>query len=378
MSNASRREYIVLLREHYQKSTRYIRSLILQEITRNLGFHRKHAIRLMNGKIKPRKSPGRKPIYTTEVAEALKKFWLNSRQMCSKKLKSSFADWLPMFDCSEEVKKALLQMSPATMDRLLQSARANSRRKNNTGTVPNKRLKNVIPIKPLNWNVKDLGHVEADTVAHCGESMGGVFAWTLTVTDVLSGWTENRAMWGKSGIGVVDSMDDIKRLIPFSLKSFSCDNGNEFLNAQMMHYLKIPIQRGRPYRKNDQCHVEQKNYTHVRDLFGYERIEAKTAIEVMNDLYRNEWSLLNNFFIPQFKLLRKTRIGARYKREYLAPQTPYKRIMESTELSLETKSQLSQLFASLNPFHLQKMIKDKLDRIYKLMEEDKINKRLIA
>ena len=378
MSNASRREYIALLREHYQKSTRYIRSLILYELTRNLEIHRKHAIRLMNAIAGPKKSPGRKSTYTPEVKEALKRFWLGSRQMCSKKLKESMEDWLPMFDCPEPIKIELRKMSPATMDRALVTARANGRRKRNTGTVPNRRLKNIIPVKPLDWNVKELGHVEAVTVAHCGDSMSGVFAWSLTMTDVLSGWTENRAMWGKSGKGVIDSLDDIQVSIPFSLKSFSCDNGNEFLNHQLKHYLKIPLQRGRPYKKNDQCHVEQKNYTHVRDFFGYDRIETKEVIELMNDVYGNEWSLLNNFFIPQFKLLRKTRVGARYKREYLAPRTPYKRILESSEVSQETKAQLYQLFTSLNPFELQKMIELKLHRIYKLMKEDKLNKRQTA
>jgi len=378
MSNASQREYIALLRKHYQNSTRYIRSLILFELTRNLGIHRKHAIRLMNAACNPRKSLGRKSIYTEAGKEALKKFWLASRQMCSKKMKESMEDWLPMFDCAEEIKSELRRMSAATMDRILKSAKASDRRKKNTGTVPCRRLKNIIPVKPLDWNVKELGHVEADTVAHCGESMSGVFGWTLTMTDVLSGWTENRAMWGKSGMGVINSLDDIQLLIPFSLKSFSCDNGNEFLNHQLKHYLKIPLLRGRPYKSNDQCHVEQKNFTHVRDLFGYDRIETKEAIELMSDLYRNEWSQLNNFFTPQFKLLRKTRVGSQYKREYLAPKTPYKRILESKEVAEETKAQLSQIFCSLNPFDLQKKIEVKLHRIYKLMKEDMINRKQIA
>ena len=361
MSNASRREYIELLRKHYQNSTRYIRSLILFEITRNLGVHRKHAIRLMNCAVGPRKAPGRKPIYTAEVKEVLKKFWLASRQMCSKKLKEAMEDWLPMFDCAEEIKIELRKMSPATMDRALASARASDRRKKNTGTVPCRKLQNIIPIKPLDWNVKELGHVEADTFAHCGDSMSGVFAWTLTMTE-----------------GVIESLDNIQELIPFSLKSFSCDNGNEFLNHQLKHYLKIPLQRGRPYKSNDQCHVEQKNFTHVRDLFGYDRIETKEVVALMSDLYRNEWSLLNNFFTPQFKLLRKTRVGSQYKREYLAPKTPYKRIMESKDIPEETKAQLSQLFSSLNPYQLQKTIEVKLNRIYKIMKEDMIYKSLVA
>lgn len=382
MSNASRREYIELLRVHYQKSTRYIRSLILSEVTRNLSVHRKHAVRLMNGDYKLRKRSGRKRIYTDVAIAELKRLWLLSRQMCSKKLKIALVDWLPAYECDEAIKRELLSMSHSTMDRFLKSARSQVKRKNQTGTVPNRRMKNIIPVKPLDWNIKEPGHLESDTVAHCGDSMSGLFAWSITFTDVFSGWTENRAMWGKTGGDVVETIRDAEKSLPFSIKSFSCDNGNEFLNHLLLRFLReeknIILHRGRPYRKNDQCHVEQKNYTHVRELFGYERLDEQGIIEAMNDLYRNEWSLLNNFFIPQFKLIRKIRVGAKYKREYEKPQTPYKRILASAAITDETKQQLNAQFQSLNPFELNKNIELKLKRIYKAFHELKLKKETVA
>jgi hypothetical protein len=298
--------------------------------------------------------------------------------MCSRRFKEALQDWLPPFPCEERLKLEIMRMSPATMDRYLNPIRADWRRKRNTGTVPNRRLKQMIPVKPLDWNVQEIGHVECDTVAHCGDSLSGLFAWTLTMTDVLTGWTENRAMLGKTGGDVVICLRDIEATLPFALKSFSCDNGNEFLNHHLRRYLKVPLQRGRPYRKNDQCHVEQKNYTHVRDLLGYDRIESLAAVDLINDLFRNEWTLLNNFFLPQFKLLRKTRIGARYKREYTRPQTPYRRLLLQNDIAPEIKAKLTLLFQSLNPFELQKIIELKLKRIYKLQQEHQNQKKIAA
>lgn len=268
-------------------------------------------------------------------------------------------------------------MASSTIDRLLKPYRSIWRRRNNTGTkmgYPN--IKTMIPIRPFNFNIEEPGYMECDTVAHCGGSMEGLFAWTLTMTDVDSGWTECRAMWGKSGKGVTESFETIEQGLWFKVKTRFVDNGNEFLNKQVLLWLKSKgvdpkdhLKRGRPYRSNDQCHVEQKNFTHVRELFGYERIENKEVIELMNDLYSQEWSLLQNYFCPQVKLLRKTRIGSKYKREHTKPITPYDRLMVSKHITEEDKTKMKATYDTLNPFVLRENVQKKLKVVYELISK---------
>ena len=220
------------------------------------------------------------------------------------------------------------------------------------------------------------GQVEADTVHHCGGSLSGVYAVTLTVTDVWTNWTECRAMWGLSMKGVTNCMMDIEKFLPFQINTVCVDNGSEFLNYEFLRYFQgtqransVKVQRGRPYRKNDQCHVEQKNFTHVRELFGWDRMDNKELIEVMNDIYRNEWSMLQNLFYPQMKLQSKLRVGAKYKKKYTPPMTPFERVLASPSVAPEIKEKLRQLEQNNNPFELRKIIETKLNIINKLLNK---------
>jgi hypothetical protein len=362
----------------YHGSDRKNKNLILSELEKNLGIHRKSATRLINNikNKKPKEVRGRHRIYNDFVVSHLKKLWIEMGQLCSRRMKKALPRWIKNYDCPENCKILLLQMSKTTIDDYLRPYRAQYRRHWNSGTKSGKYIKTIIPLKPLDYRAEGLGDVEADTVHHCGGSLSGVYAITLTVTDILTAWTACRAMWGKSMYGVTTCMKEIEKSMPFKLINIQVDNGNEFLNHQFIKYFqgpdrvdKVSIKRGRPYRKNDQCYVEQKNFTHVRELFGWDRYDKKELIELMNDIYRNEWCLLQNLFYPQMKLKTKVRVGAKYKKTYDDPKTPLERVLLQPSVSAEVKARLIELEKTINPFELKKSIETKLRVINKLLQK---------
>ena len=241
------------------------------------------------------------------------------------------------------------------------------------GTKPGSLLKKNIPIKTNQWNEGKPGFVEADTVAHCGTSLAGSFVWSITLTDIYSGWTENAAVWNKGAHGVLTQIQLIENRLPFTLLGFDSDNGSEFLNYHLVNYFQKrnnPIQftRSRPYHKGDNAHVEQKNWTHVRQLFGYFRYENPELVILMNDLYQNEFALLHNFFYPAMKLKDKVRIQSKIKKCYDKPQTPYQRLMSSEHVSEIQKEKLTLIFQELDPFELQQKIQSKLKNIFRYVD----------
>ncbi|MBY0385281.1 integrase [bacterium] len=376
MTTASRREYLRIMSERYQGACHKEKRIILTELEKNLGVHRKSAIRAM-GSVKARRpceTRGRKRIYNDVVVHHVRKLWLEMGQLCSRRMKKALPRWIQDYEVSEDVKVLILRMGKSTIDKYLKPYKAQYRRHWNSGTKSGRYIKTQIPIKPLDYNVTGVGQVEADTVHHCGGSLNGAYAITLTVTDVFTSWTECRAMWGKSMYGVTECMRDIEKFLPFKINTICTDNGNEFLNHQFINYLshrtdKVALKRGRPYRKNDQCYVEQKNFTHVRELFGWDRLERKELIGVMNDIYSNEWSILQNLFYPSMKLKSKLRIGAKYKKKYLEPETPLERVLASPSVTAEVKERLKQLEKNTNPFELKKTIETKLKIINKILNK---------
>lgn len=376
----SRREYLEAIRKRYRKATRKEKSIILGEFCATCGYNRKYAIRLLRKKLPtdPNRKPGPVTIYAKELLLLpLKRIWFATDQMCSKKLKAAIPLWLTFYEdeyetLQPEVRQKLLAMSPATIDRLLKPLRA-LYKKGRCSTKPGTLLKNQIPIKTHNWDVTRPGYFEADTVAHCGNSMAGDFVFSLTFTDIFSGWTENRAVWGKGSQGVLRQIINIEEKIVFPVLGFDCDNGSEFLNHHLVKYFtdrpKAPVQftRSRPYRKNDNAFVEQKNWTHVRQLLGYDRFDNPELVPVINDLYLNEWSLFNNYFCPTLKLKEKQRINSRYTKKYEPPQTPYQRLLESDAVSDEAKKALDSVYNSLNPFKLKRKIDDKLRAVFHIV-----------
>ena len=384
MDNRKKRNYLDVVRAGYQALSKAGKSKKLDEMCSILGWNRKSILRLLNNQAQKTKGSGRPKKYSLEAIKHLCKLWKGMEQMCSRKMVVALHTWLPYYkECSGSVKQEILSMSASTIDRYLRPYRVRWKRALRSGTRPGSmKFKNRIPIKPLDHKARECGHIEADTVAHCGDSMSGTFAWSLTLVDKKTGWTELTAMWGKGSKGVIEGITASKENMPFEIQGFYCDNGSEFLNAHLLRYFssfnnkekKAILQRGRPYKKNDQCHVEQKNYTHVRQLFGYNRISHPEVVALMNDIYLNTWSKLQNFFIPQMKLLSKTRIGAKYKRVYSKPLTPFERVLAEPSVPAHTKHQLRKEFRSLNPIELKSELESKARRLFRLLENQTIRR----
>jgi hypothetical protein len=389
MSLSEKRVYLEAIRRRYHQATRVNKSKILDEFCAVCGYNRKYAIRaLKKRKPKKRAKPGRKPWYDpASLLEPLKAIWFATDQMCSKRLKVALKEWLPFYekeqgDLDDVVRFRLYAISPATIDRLLKPLRIEYPTKGMSGTKPGRLLKTQIPIRTDNWDVTQPGFIEADTVAHCGNTLEGNFVWSLTMTDILTAWTENRATWNKGAHGVVEQVKNIEKSLPFKILGYDCDNGSEFLNKHLIRYFAKrdePVQftRSRPYHKNDNAHVEQKNWTHVRHLFGYDRFDNSDLVDMMNDLYANEWSQYQNHFCPVMKLIEKKKINSRYYKRYDKPLTPYYRLMGSSYIPKETKDMLREQHRKLNPFELKRIIDAKLKRIFEFITvTPKVRKRL--
>ena len=363
------REYVHRLWDQYQVAGRRTKSAILDELERNLGIHRKSANRLMTSEQAPslgRSKGNRKRHYCESCIALLRQAWREMGYCNSKLLRAGLDGWLPFFDNIDEIiKSKLLKMAASTMDIHLKDDKAKLRRRLNTGTRKSKsRHVTLVPIRDLENRPTEIGHCEVDLVAHCGEWMNGTFAWTLTFTDIVSGWTENETIWGKSGYAVKIALELIEARLPFKIKTLYFDNGSEFLNDDVIEWYanrrEIPTRRSRPYKKNDQCFVEQKNYTHVRQVFGYDRIDWKKGVELMNGVYRNERRLLSNFFTPQQKLKEKWREGSKIKKRYHQPMTPFDRIMLAPDVPQEIKEALQHQRDGLNPRKLSKKMRRKM------------------
>ncbi|WP_461522148.1 transposase [Porticoccus sp.] len=377
MSKSERKAYLKAIKTRYRRANKLKKCTILDEFCAVCGYHRKYAIRLLNQPTRRTRSPrqpGRKPVYhDPALMQALKQIWFATDQMCSKKLVAAMPLWLPFYEVhyeplSADIQRQLLSMSPATVDRYLKPVRT-AAGKGRTGTKPGTLLRNQIPIRTHAWDVTEPGFLEADTVAHCGNSLAGDFVWSLTLTDYCTGWTECRATWNKGAHGVLEQIKDVENSLPFPVKGFDCDNGSEFLNYHLWRYFEhrdnvVQFTRSRPYKKNDNAHVEQKNWTHVRQLFGYDRFHDPRLVNLMNDLYCNEWSLYQNHFCPTMKLKDKTRINSKYRKRYEPPQTPYQRLMSSDAISKAHKKRLKASHQGLDPFTLKQTIEHKLKVIF--------------
>lgn len=370
MSPELKREYLKAVDWRYSHAKKKEKGKILDEFCRVCGLSRKWASRVLRrGHYAKKKSPGPRKQYV-EIQEVMKALWLLMEQMCSKRLKAALPLWLPFYErttpLSSSIREKLLRISASSMDRYLKPFRGKHKRL--CGTRPGTWLKNRIPIRTDNDDVDRPGFLEADTVAHCGESMAGHFVWSLTLTDIHSQWTENRALWNKEAPDVIEQVRDAENKLPFPILAFDVDNGSEFLNRHLWLYFShrkrpVSLYRSRPYKKNNQAHVEQKNWTHVRQLWAYHRIEQRDLIPSMNDLYF-DWGLLHNFFCPTQKLKSKIREGSRYHKQYEAPETPYRRLLSSPHIPEDKKQKLKSSFEKLNPLELKSNIEAKLKSLF--------------
>ncbi len=381
MTKESKKEYLAQMRPRYRAAGRREQTKLLDEMTAVCTMNRKYLIRVLNKKrasrssfqIVARGNRGRPKEYDgTEILAFLLRTWHASNQACSKRLKAVLHLWLSKYEeatgilLSLQHQVLILRMSHSTIDRLLSNERKTYRvGKGRTTTKPGTLLKKRIPVKTNQWDEHRPGFLEVDTVGHCGTSTSGMFAYTLNTVDIASSWVEPRAIWGKGELGVVEAVEDIEKALPFRLRGFDVDNGSEVLNHHMEKYLtgrkrRVEYTRAREYKKNDNAHIEGRNWTHIREYLGYARFNNPAVVPLMNDLYRNEYSLLLNFFLPSVKLQEKKRIGSKIIKRHDKPITPCDRLLASRHIPKETKKHLKELRQRLNPFILHSIVRRKL------------------
>ncbi len=375
MSQRAKAEYLLKIRERYQNSDQIGKSRILDEFCKVCGYCRNYAIRKLNQPLDQKKrKPGRKATYDEAFVKVLVKVWISMQRTCSKKMVEALPLWLVHHDFDPDIAQKLKAISAAQMDRLLAPFRHKKIKGKSLTRGSRNFIKRVIPLKPLDVQYTKPGSVQGDTVAHCGDDIAGFYAYSLTMTDIHSTWTENRATWTKSSFLVGEAIKDIERAMPFPMTDYSADNGNEVLNENIFDYFqkrpegkKVSVTRGRPYRKNDQAYVEQKNNTHVRGLFGYERIADRSLINKMNEIY-TLWNQLQNFFIPTMKCMEKKRDGAKIKKKYDKPKTPYQRILDSADVEEGAKQKLRATYELLNPFELSERVEKGRSSFFAILE----------
>lgn len=361
VSSETRRELVKAIRDRYLASSTPDKQRILDEFIALTGYHRKHAIRVLRSPTSSETSmrPPRSRLYDEAVREALVVLWEASDRICGKRLKALLPLLLVALEkhghvsLDENVRQRVLSASAATIDRLLAGVRgtARGRRKPRARS----RASQAIPVRTFaDWKEPEPGFVEMDLVAHCGDSLEGSFAHTLTLTDIASGWTECVALLVREGTLVVDALDRLRTTMPFPLRGIDTDNGGEFINETLLAYCgkhSIEFTRSRPHRKNDQAWVEQKNGSVVRRLVGYGRLEGLRAGEALARLYTAS-RLFVNFFQPSFKLAEKTRVGAHVRKRYHAPETPCARLLASSTIDETMKDRMRAVLATLDPLRL--------------------------
>jgi hypothetical protein len=378
MSKKSKNEYIEKMNERYQSRGRAGRSLLLDEICEVCGYDRKHAIKLMRPGGYRRgvaaKKAGRKATYGAEELAVIKPIWLAANQPCGKLLKGLLPLWLPHVapPPADDLRGKVLAASASTLDRLLKPVKAVERRRRNSATKPGTLIKSQIPIRTDNDDIDRPGYVEADTVAHCGGSLEGDFVWSVNLTDIDSQWTQCRAVWNKGQHGVVGAIRGIEADLPFELLGFDSDNGSEFLNWHLVKYLqdrgespKVAFTRSRPYRKNDNARVEGKNWTHARQLLGYDRLGNPDCLAALNEAYR-AWCLMKNLYVPVMKLTGKIRVGGKYRKKYDKPKTPADRLLAWPGLPSVHREWIEQQLSTNDPFALSAKVEEKLTEVFAL------------
>ena len=385
MSTTSIQEYLQLQRGRYgRRPGKGARSVLLDECEEVSGLDRKHLIKVLGGK-RPvggeggAEGGGRgRPARYAGILPVIKSMWLASEQPCGKRLRGVIGEWLPCWEKEHHVLGAgdrflLRNVSAAQLDRLLAPYRAISPRRRMRGSEAGS-LRAQVPLRTGPWNVSGPGWMEADSVAHCGGSMSGNFWWTAVMTDIHSGWTEQQPAWNKGQHATCVAVGEMEKQLPFPVRGADTDNGSEFLNYHLLAHWSgrspaVELTRSRPYRKNDNAHVEQKNRTHVRELLGEERLDAPDLGPLLCALHRH-WSDLHNFFLPTLKLTGKERRGTKMCKTYEpVARTPARRLLENGQLEGPQRIGLLARRSALNPFRLREEVERLLREIWKKQHE---------
>ena len=375
VSARAKQEYVQVIYHRYRGARRPEKQKILDEFCKVTGHHRKHAIRLLNSPAPGAARPPRRRAtrYSPAVITALRSIWEAAGYPWSVRLKALLPLWLPWarrrLRLPPAVEAQVLGISPRQIDRRLAPHRREIRKRLYGRTKPGTLLKHHIPLRTDRWDVAIPGFTEIDLVAHCGSLGDGEFVHSLNLTDIHTTWVETAAVLGKSQVAVQRALAELREALPFALRGIDSDNGSEFINQHLWDYCQaqeIQFTRGRPYKKNDNAHIEQKNWTHVRKLLGYVRYDTPAAQAAIHRLYRGELRLFQNLFLPSVKLLSKTRVGARIRRRYDVPRTPLDRVLACPDLRPEVAAQLRRQRAALDPFALARTIDQQLERIFAL------------
>jgi len=383
----------------YQKSSRKEKRKILDEFVESTGYHRCYGSFLLSrhgrplrvdskttlvGDVNKRVRKKREPIYGADVLKALKIVWMNLDFMCGKRLKAALTQTVSVMErwgemnVSAETKRKLDRISAATIDRLLRPERNRLELKSRSGTKPGTLLKHQVEIRTFaDWDEDKPGFAETDLVSHGGGDERGDFCQTLCLTDVCSAWTEAEAVRNKAQVWVFEGLKNIRERLPFDLLGLDSDNGSEFINGHLIAYCNqegITFTRSRPYRKNDNCFVEEKNYTLVRRAVGYMRHDTPKELQILNRLYYY-LCLRSNYFLPTMKLTTKQRIGSKVVKRYHLPETPYQRLLGSADVSGPAKEQLKQKYRQLNPAQLTREIASLQQTLWKTVQKKRKKKK---
>ncbi len=380
MARQSKREYLRSVYERYRRAGRTEKTAMLEEFCQVCGYNRKYAIWLLSRPLpKPparRRVTVRSATYSKASIATLAKVWQASGYLCSQRLKAALPQWLPWvrkhFEVSRQLEKELLAISARQMDRRLSFHKRTVKRRLYGTTRPGSLLKQMIPIKTDHWDVTVPGYLEIDLVSHSGASAAGEFIYTLDCVDIATGWVERAAVMGKGQLGIVAALKQIEQRLPFLLRGIDSDNGSEFINTHLFNFCQqraknhsVQFTRSRPYKKDDNAHVEQKNWTHVRKLLGWDRYDTLEALNAINRLYE-QLRIFQNLFQPSMKLSIKIRKGSRVIRRYDQPRTPLERVVQSSEKTLPQIQELKSTLKDTDPFELSRDIDRQLDGLYNL------------
>lgn len=387
MNMEARREYLSVLRKQYLKAgTRKEKTFLLNEYCKNTGLNRKYVVRKINnpelwdkkGRMKVVKRK-RKRKYREETIDVLTKIWEIFDYPCGQRLRPLVLTETERLRRLGEIKvsgsalRQLNKISSATIDRRLRTKKDQLARSiTRSCSKPRSLLYQKIPIRLNDWDTLIVGNLGIDFVEHCGSSKRGEYLNTLSVAEIATGWWEGEAIIGRGQYPTLEALRRTRQRTPFKWLEIHPDNDSSFINAHLFKYCqeeKINFSRSRPNKKNDNCYVEQKNWTHVKKTFGYLRYDTGQELKIINDLYRNQLRLYKNFFQPVMKLVKKTRIGGKVKRVYDVPRTPYQRLMDSNQVSKTARRKLKALYLDLNPAQLKREIEDRINKLYQVYEQ---------
>ncbi len=380
MTQRSILEYAEAVRGRYFRASKKRKTEMLSEFVATTGLHRKAAIRLLNRRSRPpgrKRGGGRPPLYGLEVMAALKVAWEATDRLCSKRLQPFLPELVGILkrdgeiNVTAETEVQLCRMSPSTIDRILRRWRGNGTHRGLSTTKPGTLLKNAIPVRTFSdWNENKPGFLEVDLVAHCGDNVEGFYLTTLSAVDVATGWFEPVAVWGRGQDRVGGAVYHVRKQLPMLMLGLDSDNGSEFINRSLYDYCRrshITFTRSRSYKKNDSCHVEQKNWSVVRKTIGYDRFSSRAALKALEDVY-TVLRLYVNFFQPVLKLVAKSRHGAKVHKVYDKAQTPYQRLLKSGVLTEDKVRELASIYAALNPVKLLRQVRQAVEHLWTLAE----------